>query len=401
MTALDTQLQTWGNQYTWFQKIALLSKTAIETTKKQFPAVTKSIFSEYTVHQADYQEGSWHGYETSMERRTCFRMPLQTIYSRLIERCQLQASRILEIGCGKLNEKNQSYLSSLMPHRSWFFSDTARLAALHPNLRQVNIITAEQKINELFSCVIGSCVVDTFSYEMFPQIFKNIAKHTLPGGYFIHVADMDLQAEAFYEACTRGRTDHVFFPTGSSSEKLYCIKKQKYEQILKEKVTQRLISHEEFDFFSYWGSYHSYHLIESLPDIQSLGSTLEPAGTEKEAKSINKLGKRFFEIFSTDIETINAVQIFEQSLKEAATQNGFEIASCGSETVTTEGKPLQNHTYNYYRLIHGHMIPYKIYVLNPSITLWSATTHVFVARLISANGNAPQSLSSALKELKI
>jgi hypothetical protein len=303
---------------------------------------------------------------------------IEKICKRIAKEFQLQNADVLEIGSGifyedPISNKIDSYLSRIFPYRKWTYSDFPQVAFQFAMQTSVNYIPFDltdmgDKKTGSFNAILGCNVLDTIPYDKLSKAFSNISKMLKPKDVCIHIADLNLYANPFYEMIAQENAESIILPAKERHHNIYIIQKKDFNQILKEKANQ--LSSQELNFFDYWSRQNSILQAASLMNFD---------GCPQKGRS--QMVERIENIFSSKLKEVNSQTKFEFYLEEAAEKNGFKIVKCGLDSeYLIEQNDSASTEQNYHLLINGYENVSKCFALAPRVTYKEAYVHIFIAQ---------------------
>ncbi len=308
--------------------------------------------------------------------REKYRQAIQSIFRESTKHLNLEECDILEIGSGDIfkiesDGRISSYLSNLLPHRSWIFSDYPARAAkynlINTSSKYIGIDLTSPIPNLKMNCIVGCNVLDTVPYHQLKQVFSNIAKVLKPNEVCIHFADLNLLTTTFFDAIAHKYPESIAFPAPMRQRCCIQISKIEFNRILAEKKDQ--LSAQEIDFLTQWG----------LQDIRlQLTSMVVVDGAQQAER--DSFVDRIQTIFSPHITIIDSLDLFEQYLKHAAAQTGFIVEKCGFEKAFVSCRQLIPGTENHHIFSRGIEKSFNNPTLKIDEELIESDAHVFIMR---------------------
>lgn len=349
------------------QEIAMLRSISAEL--QAVSAVTS--FAQGWIKEI-HEDLEWGNYEQSCEIRRLFKVALTDIYRQLFT--PTSSSSVLEIGSGKLNEQQESYLSQLFPTvASWTFSDVDKKAEQQQSLTSKKYIALDlthpcpQALVGSFDYVVGCNVLDTLPYVDLKKAFKTISQLLKPGsGQFIHFADLNFYYDAFIDVCAHFDQETVLFPPAKLNERgVYRISKHDYERILKERKND--LSNEEQNFLIEWGNQGPALQAVMIREIAI------------NCLSVVQLAQRIQPLFSSVLESIVCSELFQDYLKKAVSENNLKEQLCKYVTARYKRQREQTDNYNCLYLQEGCVYGVQDNNVPSDKVMVYANLHVYIA----------------------
>jgi len=252
---------------------------------------------------------------------------MRPLHNKLFDRIRAlfsSGTKFLEIGAGKITSNNvdtHSHLSRFFLDSDWTFSDIYDPRhAPNANYRKFDLTDDSVGSLESYDCVIGCQVLDTISFDKLSTVVKTIGKLVNPNGYLIHLADLNYFYVSYLNACASGKPNSVLFPGSRPSYdtpfNLLRIDKKVYDGILEDNASD--LDEMEKTILKDWGKRSIY------TQAKAINICLH---TDQSYKS-KEIEDRIVEIFGSSIEKISIEDPFENSLKSAAQENGFNVVCC-------------------------------------------------------------------------
>lgn len=341
--------------------ISTLASVSINQ-KKYF---SDSYFSD-RAREEQQEIREWQDSDATDQVRLKFQQPIVNIFCNLAYP-YLRNKNILEIGCGKI-EKNCSYLSSFFPEHSWTFSDF--YPAPSHNLKYIkwDLTDNSAKIDDQFNSIVGCGVLDTVPYSSLSKIFQKFSLMLKPNDTCIHFSDLAFHLNQFYDRVIEQNPNCVFLPHRDYTNKINKIKKADFNKILKENAN--LLSPHEMHYWKFWG--------EQRPVLQAI--TIYDSCKEFGLSDTRNLCQRTTEIFSSSLETVESDIMFPKELKFAAENNGFTVDVCEFRSHVVATNLPEGEVCNYELYSPGYYKYFDCLALDPTIKIFNAKVHVFVAR---------------------
>jgi len=282
----------------------------------------------------------------------------EKIYSRI--RAFLGPSpKVLEIGAGKITSNSNgthSHLSRFFPYENWTFSDSYDPKFAPKNIyKYFNIAENPKSSLGKYDHIIGCNVLDTISYDKLANVLKTIGRQIKPNGLLIHVAEFNYFYNSYFNACATENPNSILFPgcrpDYDSPFITLRIEKNTFDQVLLDK--EALLDPSEKILLKEWSQVHP----------------------NRQVKAIYK--------FCLEFPKNNFKDSFENSLKTAAQENGFDIVECKAieEAVLVNATPKSlKISYNSLIMKNGNFYSKHNYSLSPNQVLLSGNIRVFVAQ---------------------
>jgi hypothetical protein len=302
----------------------------------------------------------------------------EKICNKISNEFQLKDANILEIGSGKLfvdlfSYQKHSFLSYMFSDCTWTYSDIPVIAFQNAGTTSekyipVDLIGTVDKVEGSFNAILGCSVLDSLPYDKLSKAFSNISKMLKPKDLCIHIADLNLFSNPYYEKVAQENADSVLLPGKDlTNNAIYIIKNQDFTQILKKKKDQ--LSSKELSFFDHWSRQSVTLQAATLMDFDCV---------YREGRS--QLVERIENIFSTKLKEENIQNKFDSYFKKAAEKNGFAIVKCGLDSEYLIELDSGNNRQNYHLFKNGLEHFSKCVPLAPNLIYKEAYVHIFIAK---------------------
>jgi hypothetical protein len=301
---------------------------------------------------------------------------MQIIFRSLIENYFKEGQTVLEIGANDL-DNHHSYLSQFFQSvpLAWTFSDAPAIAQRNRYASFDLSDTAPLEGGDLFDRVIGCNVLDTIPYADISMALEKIHLVLKPGQLFFHVADLNFFATSFLDACSL--LDGVLFPASNSINSIYRIERDVYRRILEE--SRPLLSEMEMKFFQIWGQQNTQIQAYILNDaVQGL--------------DVVPLSNAVRKVFCDHLQIIGQVEMFENELKKAAIDSGWEILESGFRSavqdIFVQSLSFSNETKKFYNFYEQDLVDRGIIrtderkMIPPGQERLQVKAHLWIARAL-------------------
>ena len=292
--------------------------------------------------------------------------------------------RIIEIGAGKLDENNCSYLMKRMPFEIQYSIEPTEVNRFISNQNQKHLKRVDcMKLGESYPMnsidrVIGSAVLDTLSQPELIETLRHAHSVLKDDGFLIHFTSLGFFTDVFVSSFDHA--EFICFPwmdVNQSFKGLQVIPINQFQVFVE---TDTTLPYNQKRFLE------GYATMHPLQREQLINSMI----MEETARSIaarNDLSTYINAIKPTSLTQIENHSFFKERVQQALAQTGFETVvfqyfekSAITDRTSEHAKRAQ---FNYFSLIHGTLSRERCYVLAPNKIYQEVTMHVIVAKKLN------------------
>lgn len=289
-----------------------------------------------------------------------------------------QKCKLLEVGTGALDERNLSYLASLLPPD---MQPNITYSDVNPNFKATvrhrsvpyetaGVVNLSQKLGEgSYDHILSCCVLDTLSEADTITGCVEAYKTLKPGGKLFLFSDLMPFQNTLFSHCNAENT--IIFPLVGPD--LVChgvqlLDKTYLNQWLASQAAEK-VPIEARKFFQ--------ALCQQTPLVRELFAV-----DIKNEKSGYIFSQYIKTIFGESLKVIFHKDFFASKMKNALSKAGFNIKEFGLRETSTNAAMLNKHPEfpNYFINSHGDAVAFKSYAIKPNTKIMHCKMHVIVAK---------------------